>query len=334
MSFVPLRTAVYVVVVLCLTASTLLAYWFYLDERTLWSPDVRSARTSNLRTLARSGRGRASVRGADDDRLLPYRVVIVGLAHNNRAALSHTRPLLEATAGLFRQARVVIYENDSTDGTDAYLKRWARQDPRVHVVSERLGRASAAATGLRSVSRFARLAFYRNKYLKVVREAYSDWDLLLVVDTDVAWWSVDALRRLLTEHPPECEDERPEDDVRTDPPRLDAWDVVCGQGVTHHGFYYDSLAHRDLLQRWHVGQGEAYHKRRRVLGVRARVAAHDARLRAVQSCFGGLALYRLKHLLSNDCAYDGTYDCEHINFHACAGRVRMYPPWLVVHADR
>jgi hypothetical protein len=54
-------------------------------------------------------------------------VVIVGLARNLGELLPVTIGRIYETANMFKSARVVIVENDSTDGTAESLEQWAKK---------------------------------------------------------------------------------------------------------------------------------------------------------------------------------------------------------------
>lgn len=267
---------------------------------------------------------------------LPYRLIICGLAHNNALQIEYfTRPLMEATAAHFIDTRFVFYENDSSDGTGEYLLRWAAAEDRVHVVSERLGEQSAIVFGGGSETRrYQMLAWYRNRYLRVIRESYSDWDLMLVVDTDIAVWSVQSLVDLLTNFPPSTAAAFADAEGPPSVP-LPSWHAVCAQGVTRFPVrYYDTLAHRDVWDRYHFHQTDFW-KGRDAMHVTERhfgdVEDSPAYLEPVRSCFGGIMLYYLPAVVERDCWYKGDTDCEHTSFHTCLGRIRYYPHWKCAH---
>lgn len=66
------------------------------------------------------------------------RVAITGLARDVGRILPLTIRRVEHLANCFADARVVVFENDSRDDTRLLLCRWAGDDPRVDVTSERL----------------------------------------------------------------------------------------------------------------------------------------------------------------------------------------------------
>ncbi|NBT13756.1 MAG: hypothetical protein EBS56_09280, partial [Planctomycetia bacterium] len=66
-------------------------------------------------------------------RMAQSRVAITGLARNLGHVLPATIRRVERLCGLFADARVVVYENDSTDDTKPLLEAWAAADRRVHV---------------------------------------------------------------------------------------------------------------------------------------------------------------------------------------------------------
>jgi hypothetical protein len=105
---------------------------------------------------------------------------IAGAARNCATGLPSTLARLERLQASFNPVKFVIVTNDSTDGTDAILRDWARAQPDAHIVS---------LDGLANIvrSRTARLAIARSAYLSVFEEDLRKGrkhDLLVVADLD------------------------------------------------------------------------------------------------------------------------------------------------------
>jgi glycosyltransferase involved in cell wall biosynthesis len=112
------------------------------------------------------------------------RAVFVGICHNNAKYLPRVTRQIEACGALFQDYKVIVYENDSTDGTTQLLKEWARQNPRVSIQCDLLKVGSAIRdTG----SRTQKLAGYRNRVLSMARKLCPGYELTVVVDMDVHW---------------------------------------------------------------------------------------------------------------------------------------------------
>jgi hypothetical protein len=115
-------------------------------------------------------------------------VVIVGLARNLGDLLPVTMDRIYETANMFKSAKVVIVENDSTDGTAESLEQWAKEDPGMVIVET----TTTGRPQLRGFEpeRMQYMAEYRARCQELVRQHCHECDYVIVVDTD-AWggWS-------------------------------------------------------------------------------------------------------------------------------------------------
>src|SRR5262249_44859322 len=111
------------------------------------------------------------------------RAVLCGLARSLSGASHLAVARLRAIGAMFGDYRVVIYENDSDDSTPAVLNDWMEVDARVVVISERLGIRSFQKK--RSAERADMMATFRNRYHDVILDRFSDYDYVVVLDTDL-----------------------------------------------------------------------------------------------------------------------------------------------------
>jgi hypothetical protein len=217
-------------------------------------------------------------------------VVICGLCRDVRYYLPRTAERIERLGSMFKEYAVVLYENDSIDNTREFLVDWRAANPRVAVLSERLGAPSYAAN--RSPDRAAWLARCRNCYRAHVVKECAGYDYAIIVDMDLAGgWSFDGIAHTFGD---------------------DAWDFVGSFGLRER---------RDLRTRRSVYSHADMWAFRRAAGVSTEQLGRDQEavverggpLIPVESCFGGLGVYRFRCL--EVAHYSGT-DCEHVGFHA------------------
>jgi hypothetical protein len=232
------------------------------------------------------------------------RAVVCGLARDLGDRLPAAIAAADAIGGLFADHRVVVFENDSADATAAGLAAWAARDPRVLVKAQTIG---ARRWGpVRDPVRGDNMAYYRNHCHDEVGARYADFDYVLVMDTDLAGYSLDGVRNTLGR---------------------DGWDAMGAQGLAAHrgrAIQYDVWAWRDP---GHPGPHAAPEINPRVYG-RGRPPV------PVLSCFGGLMAYRTPAFLA--ARYAGG-DCEHARFHlamaaAGFGRIFMNPAMVTCYA--
>ena len=278
-------------------------------------------------------------------------LLVGGLVRNAAQHLPRLRKKLESLADHFARVRVVFVENDSSDGTGAYLDSWAKaptgrvtlkairltlsQDKRVGVYRNR-GELKAKGWGHDGVRLLARL---RNMYLAELRKEVEGstqvegpersfenyW--ILMVDADVGTeWSASFLLEAIGHEA--------------------RWHALCAHSWYRSTDLYDAFALRaagvqslsplnfeegtgrsffphalcGLQRQWgeHCGCGMGWsHQGKTCSSCDASATARS--LLPVDSCFGGLALYH-ENLLHKfkACRYDeGLDDCEHVALHSC-----------------
>jgi len=236
-------------------------------------------------------RGRSAMR----DR----RVVICGLARDLAEMLPTTIARIERLGRMFADYRVVVYENDSADATPRILADWREANRRVSVLSERRRDPVNPMAGC--LRRAARMAYYRNQCRELIRSEFSDFDDTIVVDMDLdGGWSYEGVANTFGH---------------------EGWDFVGAYGLIERSFLTQTL----LLQydAWAFRAKGSYARISTKIANHMHFSRGDPMLE-VNSCFGGLGVYRMKAMLT--CRYGGS-DCEHVCLHRAmreAGLDRLY----------
>jgi len=221
------------------------------------------------------------------------RVVICGLARNLEHVLPATITRFERLGEMFLDYRAVVFENDSHDATREILADWAAGNRRVAVLSERIGDPLNPCK--RCPRRGTRMAKYRNRYRDYVAERFAHFDVAIVIDMDLAaGFSYEGVCNTFGHR---------------------NWDFVGSYGIIFRRariigirigpivrMHYDAWAFRRL------GDDTALTTRY----VNAMKWRRGDSLVRVNSCFGGLGVYRIEAILRS--RYEGG-DCEHVGFH-------------------
>jgi hypothetical protein len=248
------------------------------------------------------------------------RVIITGLVRDveNRIPL-----LLRKVYGVGRhlgQWKLLIVENDSKDRTRELLLDAAKQDPE-HI--EVLGcgiNVNACSMSLpktigheADTKRITKMAMLRNVYMDRIEEAYSDWNYIMMWDLDIIGTVYsDGIATSFSEF---------ESD-----PQIDA---ICGNGIHAHGFsnfYYDTYAHEDLDENFHV-RDKLWHG----LALNLWKAKYDRGdpLHKCKSCFGGFTIYRMSSLHGIRYHPPGeALECEHVLFNRQLKNVYVNPSMI------
>lgn len=241
------------------------------------------------------------------ERMRNQTVVIAGLARNCAKNLPATIERIELTGKAFKDYRVVIFENDSADGTRDVIKAWAAHNNRVILLDCtnapdcKFGHQPLYNFGLMGTGRISKMAAFRNTYLELIKQYFSSYDYLMVVDIDLQGpWSLNGVMNSIGH---------------------DNWDAICAYGLmTLIGTWgtvfmmYDALAYVgkqdetgptmspfDLMRHYlRINFWDTF-------GVNECTG-----LVPVKSGFGGLAIYKMPAI--QNAWYSGGI-CEHIAFH-------------------
>jgi len=122
------------------------------------------------------------------ERMAGASVVICGIVRDEMPNLLHVTRRIERLGTRFGEYRVIVFENDSVDGTLGYLRAWSKDNRRVDVLSERLHHPPCSLRA--TAERVADRADYRNRYLEAAVETCRNESLLIVVDFNLpGGWS-------------------------------------------------------------------------------------------------------------------------------------------------
>lgn len=245
-------------------------------------------------------------------RMAQLRVAVTGLARNLGHVLPATIRRIERLTSLFADARVIVYENDSTDDTKRLLRSWAAADRRVHVTLDDCRDPQNPST--RCLARAERMARYRERCQEVVLDRCGGFDAVIVLDLDVAGgFSIEGVANSFGH---------------------DDWDFIGSNGLIYRreGLAINQLRQYDM---WALRFDAALSPLSSKCGCRY-VYARGTPLVPVTSCFGGMGLYTL------DAFRQGRYgaaDCEHAIFHRRlidAGHDRLFlnPSQILVYGRR
>ena len=232
------------------------------------------------------------------ERMARSRVIFGGLARDIETVLPSALARIDIAAEAFADHRVVIHENDSTDGTAALLHERTKQDPKLAVLSEVLGAPSWSSS--REPARMNHMAACRNRVLSHALVHDPDFDFLIMLDLDLPrGFSYDGLAHAFG---------------------YEGWDWIGANGIAAPPFpeaVPDSIFWDAWAFRWPGDE-----QPRPFEEVNALRFAPGTPPVSVWSCFGGLAVYRMEALHSG-ARYSGD-ECEHVAFHR-ALRERGFP---------
>ncbi|MEK6733977.1 MAG: hypothetical protein AABY27_02585, partial [Pseudomonadota bacterium] len=134
-----------------------------------------------------------------------HKVIFAGIARDNLKDLPTTIKHIYFLSSFFKDYRIVIFENDSKDGTKQAFETWMEKDKKVKILSK--------TYGIKKRPNHKFLADARNEYLQEIKE-YEDFDLVIMLDMDMSH-GVDA---------------RGNFDSFS---KINDWDMVCSNGISN-----------------------------------------------------------------------------------------------------
>ena len=249
--------------------------------------------------------------------------VFVGIARNVHRYITHVLANAERRSEVFSRSRIVVVENDSTDGTQDDLRRWAAASGAHIYVSADAVPAEHFST------RTERLAYYRNIYLREIEKSeYAGFDYVVVFDCDnVNSGSID-------------------NEVFADAVRFLAQEEERAAAFANtRGFYYDiwTLRHPSWCATdcWQdVERMKSFTSYTEA--VVNCVGGRQIRIKPtcdpipVTSAFGGLGIYKRRYLLGKQYLArdrDRSPICEHVSVNeqiaSDGGKLFIFPPLVV-----
>lgn len=200
------------------------------------------------------------------------KVLICGVCRNVEQAATNTIANIEALGNRFADYAVIIYENNSTDGTARRYQEWAQTNSHVIFISEMVPESQLPP------SRTERIARARNWVLSVARkDEYSEFEYLIMVDLDfLCPWPIEEILKTI-ELPLE-------------------WDCIAANGLMGKA-YYDHYALRDPTYPLGPELLDSSWWNESLPGQWSGYAYEGEELAPVYSAFGGLAIYKMDSIL-------------------------------------
>lgn len=166
------------------------------------------------------------------------RICVIMLARNIAGHLDALKRNLTTYLKDFTDYAIVVFENDSTDGTRSLLKDWSNSNPRVYLIECpvndcKFKHLEGYDYGAFSEERLSKMASHRERCLVYARANFGHFDYVLVLDSDLGSLpSYDGLLQTIA--------------------RENEWDAVAVNGRQPFGWLnlqsiaYDSLAFVDV----------------------------------------------------------------------------------------
>ena len=222
------------------------------------------------------------------------KVVFVGMARSIDGELPNTIERISESGKQFVDWKVVVFENDSEDGTKELLKTWQDEEEpgRIHISLNDFGFEHLNGWEPLRVERYAR---YRNECRQMAAMIMPDADFVVVMDLDP--WGGHSRRGLLNSV--SWLDRIPNAGCMAS---VSLYQIRDNEGNVHL-CHYDQWGFRSL-QSW-SHRIESWFTRW--------IPATGSNPILVKSAFGGLAVYKAAPFFASE--YQGGPDIEHVGLH-------------------
>lgn len=237
------------------------------------------------------------------------KIAICCLARNNENVVEKSKNRFEYIGSHFKDYKIVLFENDSSDNTRDLLTQWSNENSNVVLLDCcemgscdcKLKQKSGYSMGSYSLQRLAKMARFRQEYLNFVNQKCADYDYMLVVDFDL--------------------DGNADINGLFDSLAKDDWGAIfCNGRTSIPGCFglitvpYDSLAYIDENSSYDnitVSTFNLFHN-----NMSMEMLVNTSHFGRVKSAFNGYGLYKINVL--KNCSYIGDDNlCEHINLAKC-----------------
>lgn len=121
-------------------------------------------------------------------------IIICSIVRNAEKGLIRNIPIINELCESFKDYRIIVYENDSTDKTKEILRKWNSENPdKIHIsINDTDATPTIPSSKTTEANpffcrqRIEKMARLRNKYMDYVNRQAWKADYLMVVDLDVA----------------------------------------------------------------------------------------------------------------------------------------------------
>lgn len=236
---------------------------------------------------------------------IPYKVLIGGICKDEATYFHTTKKSMELTGALFEDYQILIYENNSTDGTKALLSEWASDNSKVSYTSETL-------TEDTSLSKYEKFALIRNKLLDQIKDSqFDDFDYVILGDMNFFHiWPIRGIKKAFAS------------DFE--------WDGMIAHGVVKGGGLFSQDALRsdaapfgsDLLGPWWSDNKPFVEIKR----------AHN--YHSVNSAFNGFAIYKRAAIITASFSGTVTRNQEIVTYGALTRALELKHPWYDKYVEK
>ena len=250
-------------------------------------------------------------------------VCICGLARNCIKKLHENKKVIEKIGLLFKKYKIILFENDSNDGTREFIEEWEKKNKNIILIkcdnNPRciLKNKTGYQYGQLNKKRFQKMANYREKYLNYAKKINYDYTMVLDFDLDFTKFNYEGFLNILS---------KPE-----------IWNGVFINGRSNipgtFGFLtipYDSIAYADLVNNCKIPKTtlkKLYFILNNYIKL-YKITNKNKIFSKVSSAFNGVAIYKTSSLKNSSYLSNENNFCEHCSLHETMDNLYIANTWI------
>jgi hypothetical protein len=153
--------------------------------------------------------------------MIDFKVIICSIVRNIDNYIDNSLILCLKTAQLFKESKIIIYENNSIDRTKLILDKF-KCSSRFKIINEDLN-----DDYMKNNNKLEQITNARNKLIDEIRQPiYNDFHYVIMIDLNTVYWSIENIGECFKNY-------------------LE-WDVIYGNEINKYGSYYNKYSFRDF----------------------------------------------------------------------------------------
>lgn len=240
------------------------------------------------------------------------KILFCGLCRNIEERVAKNIRMLEELGSYFGEYKIILFENDSKDDTRTIIKNLSDINKNIKLIQCEnnenciFNDPILNSYGSLSNKRIDRMAYFRNQYMKLIKEKYSNYDYVMMIDMDIeGYMNIDGFLENFS-----LDNE-------------EKWDAIFASGIMEAPYTLGSIWFNSYDALAYVGKKDNIDKYQNELSKSKliynffnqlrEIKNSDGKYVPIQSAFNGCGIYKLKSMI--DYEYECGWSCEHISLH-------------------
>lgn len=254
------------------------------------------------------------------------KINICALARDCAGSIVNNKAKIEELGSYFKDYKIIIFENDSSDNTRDLVKEWEKENSKVHLIKcvnnkECIFKNKKGYDyGQISKKRILKMGYYREQYLDIVKKSDFEYMLVIDIDLDLTYFHNNSFLNILAKNT-----------------NWDAVAINCRANVPGTmGFMtipYDAIAFSLDKNIYNELENVSKKMITNFLNLYKVYNSNDEFVK-VGSAFNGVCIYKTDSIRNSTYLNNGEIMCEHLIFHKNIEHFYAAPNWIMYQAKQ